>query len=120
MFGWFKRKPRPLEPECRWVIAMDDERISIRDDAGEIKTVAKHDLSGVVIETNGSGPWGADVWWLLFDGSDQLACAVPQGATGEDAMIDYISALPSFDHGAVIRAMGSIENATFPVWRRSA
>ena len=99
---------------------MDGERISVRDDAGETKALAKGDLSGVAVETNDSGPWGADVWWLLFDGSDRLACAFPQGATGEKAVIDHIMALPAFDHEAMIKAMASTENALVPVWRKTS
>jgi len=118
MFGWFKRKRRPLEPESRWIVDVDGEWITIRDEAGGVKSVAKDDLSGVAIETNDSGPWGADVWWLLFDGSDRLACAFPQGATGEEAAIDYVTALPAFDHGQMVQAMTSTANAVFPVWRK--
>jgi len=82
--------------------------------------VRKDDLSGVAIQTNDTGPWGADVWWLLFGCNDQLSCAFPQGATGESALIDYLFALPSFDHGEMIKAMTSTENVTFAVWRRSS
>ena len=120
MFGWLKKKSRRLEPESKWEIAVDGNRISVRDEAGQVRSVARGDLSGVAIETNDSGPWGADVWWLLFDRSDQLACAFPQGATGEEAVIEYISGLPSFDHGEMIKAMASTDNAVFAVWRRPA
>lgn len=119
MFGWLKRKPRTLAPESKWVISMDNGRISVRDDAGAVRSILKDHLSGIAIETNDSGPWGADVWWLLFGKDDQLACASPQGATGEDTMIDYFTALPSFDHGEMIKAMASTDNAVFAVWRRS-
>ena len=118
MFGWFKKKPRPLQPESRWVIAVEDERIIVCDEAGQAKSIAKSDLFVVAIETNDSGPWGADLWWLLFNGSDQLACAFPQGATGEQAAIDYFMALPSFDHGEMFEAMTCTDKAIFLVWRR--
>ena len=75
MFGWFKKKQPPLQPEGKWVVAIEGDRISVRDDSGQLKSVAKSDLSGVAIETNDSGPWGADVWWMLFDATDQMACA---------------------------------------------
>lgn len=90
------------------------------DDRGQTRSVVTDDLSGVAIETNDSGPWGADVWWLLFGVNDQLVCAYPQGATGEQAVIDLLMALPSFDHSEMSRAMCSTGNATFPVWRGSA
>lgn len=118
MFGWFSKKRPALQPESKWVVAIDDDLITICDDAGQVRSIAKSDLAGVAIETNDSGPWGADVWWLLFDGTDALACAFPQGATGEQAAIDHFLALPSFDHGEMIKAMGSTDNALFPVWRR--
>ena len=118
MLGWFKRKSRQLEPESKWVVAVDKDIISICDEAGLIKSVAKSDLAGVAIETNDSGPWGTDLWWLFFDSSGQLACAFPQGATGEGALIDIVSALPSFDHGEMTKAMRSTDNAIFAVWRK--
>ncbi|NIJ64690.1 hypothetical protein FHR20_001621 [Sphingomonas leidyi] len=97
---------------------VESDLISVRDDAGQVKSVSGNDLSGIAIETDDSGPWGADVWWLLFGRDDQLACAFPQGATGEGTVIDHLSALPSFDHAEMIKAMTSTENTTFAVWRR--
>lgn len=88
------------------------------DEAGETRAVAKADLSGVAIETNDSGPWGADVWWLLFGAGDGLACASPMGATGEDSAVNHLAALPGFDHGEMVKAMTSTDNALFPVWRK--
>jgi hypothetical protein len=119
MFGRFRKKQQRLEPESKWVVTIDSASISVSDMAGDVKSVAKADLSGVAIETNDSGPWGADIWWLLFGNNDQLACAFPQGATGEEAAIDYMLALPSFDHGEMTKAMTSTDNAVFAVWRRS-
>ncbi|PBN45066.1 hypothetical protein [Sphingobium sp. D43FB] len=118
MFSWFRKKPKPLQPEGKWVVAIEDDQISVRNESGRLKSVAKSDLSGVAIETNDSGPWGADVWWMLFDATDQMACTFPQGAKGEDAAINWLTALPSFNHGEMIRAMGSTNNAVFAVWRK--
>jgi hypothetical protein len=122
MFGWFKskRKPTPkaLDPESRWVVSDESDSIRVRDDKGQEKSVLKAGLCGVIIETNDSGPWGADVWWLLFGDDDKLACSYPQGSTGEDAALNFLSSLPGFDHGSMIKAMSSTGNATFPVWRK--
>jgi hypothetical protein len=46
-------------------------------------------MAGVAFETNDTGPWGADVWWLLFGSDEQLAGVFPQGATGESSALDY-------------------------------
>src|SRR5689334_17648014 len=106
------------EPESLWTVEVDEDTIKVTDHNGAASVLPKAELSGVIIETNDSGPWGADVWWLLFGVNDQLACAFPQGATNENDAIDYLLALPGFDHGEMINAMRSPDNASFPVWRR--
>ncbi|HYJ84101.1 MAG TPA: hypothetical protein VEW26_14810, partial [Allosphingosinicella sp.] len=102
----------------RWVVVVDGGSVRVTDEAGASRAVAKAELAGVAIETNDSGPWGADVWWLLFGAHDGLACAFPMGATGEQAAVDYLSGLAGFDHGMMIEAMQSTDNMIFPVWRR--
>jgi hypothetical protein len=119
MFGWMKKRSARLNPESKWTIAVTDGVIAISDEAGATKSVPLSELTGDANETNDTGPWGADVWWLLFGPEDRLACAFPQGATGDAAAIDILSALPGFDHGEMIKAMGSTVNAVFPVWRRA-
>ena len=83
MFGWLKKRMQRPEPEAQWCVTVDAESIRVVDRKGQEGSVAKADLSGVIVETNDTGPWGADFWWLLFGADDQLACAFPQGATGE-------------------------------------
>lgn len=117
-FDWFKRKPSKLMPEALWRVELTADTIASTDQEGRRKAVLKASLAGVMIETNDSGPWGADVWWLMFDENDQLACAFPQGATGESDAIDFFMQLGGFDNEAMIAAMGSTDNAVFPVWRR--
>jgi hypothetical protein len=119
VFNWlFPRKQARLEPESRWIVSLDQMSITVTDASGQAKSVSKGDLSGALIETNSSGPWGADLWWLLFGYDDRVACTFPQGATGEAEAIDYLISLPAFDHEEMIRAMQSTDNAVFPVWRR--
>lgn len=120
MFGWFRKRSARLEPEARWQVTTDSTAIQICDDKGETKALAWDDLSAILIETNDSGPWGADVWWLLLGADDHVACAYPQGATGEAAALDIFMALEGFDHAQMTAAMGSAENAIFPVWRKTA
>jgi hypothetical protein len=55
------------------------------------------DLGAVYVETNDSGPWGADVWWLLNDKRGQTKVAFPQMATGEYAALERLSLLPGFE-----------------------
>ena len=104
--------------ETEHIVAFDGERIGVTDPEGEETTLALAELNGVMIETNDSGPFGADVWWLLFGADDRVAVAFPQGASGEQPAIDWLTGLPGFDHDAMTMAMGSTANAVFPVWRR--
>lgn len=104
-------------PEAGWNVDATPERVSTTDPQGETHTIELADLGGVMIETNDSGPFGSDVWWLLFSADDRLACAFPQGASGEKEAVDLLVGLPGFDHEAMIMAMGSTTNAVFTVWR---
>lgn len=118
MFGWLRTRAFRAQPEARWTVTLGNGHVQVTDDRGEVKRLAMADLRCVAIETNDSGPWGADVWWLLFGADDRVACLYPQGATGDSAMLDYLCALPGFDFAEMARAMGSTDNALFPIWRR--
>jgi hypothetical protein len=118
MFRWLKRKSGRIEPEARWTVTVDVHSIRVTDEAGVSRELVKSELSGVLITTNDTGPGGADVWWQLFGAGEQLVCAFPLGATGDVVVVDYLTALPGFDHREMIKAMRSTENAFFPVWRR--
>ena len=110
---------KPLMPEGKWLVECEGDVLRVTDDRGNVKELPKPKLSGVVVETNDSGPWGADVWWLLFGADEQVALVYPQGATGEDAVLNYITALSGFDYNKMTEAMCSTSNAVFPVWKRS-
>jgi hypothetical protein len=72
----------------------------------------------VAIETNDSGPWGADVWWLIE--GNQSRCAYPGGATGDiDALKAMESRLTGFNDECVVQAMGCTSNRRFICWQRS-
>lgn len=118
MFGWLRKRTDRPQPEARWFVSVESDQLHVTDDTGGTTTLARSDLAGVAIETNDTGPWAADVWWLLFGSDEQLACAFPQGATGESSALDYLTALPAFDHEQMAKAMCSTVNAVFPVWTK--
>lgn len=103
--------------EAAWIVEVTPEVITATDPSGDMRRVEMAELHGVMIETNDSGPFGADLWWLLFGADDRLACAFPQGATGEEDAVNLLVGLAGFDHEAMIMAMASTANAVFPVWR---
>ena len=83
---------------------------------GERQSVAWDDVTSIEVHTNDSGPWGADVWWVLR--SAHSICSYPQGATGEEEMIPKYPSLPGFDNDALIKAMRSTSNQQFICWSR--
>src|SRR5688500_11514311 len=105
-----------MDLESRWTVTSEDDRISVSSPDGEIRAIAMSDLAAVMIETNDSGPWGTDFWWLLLAADRSLACAFPQGATGEKEAMERLMSLPGFHHEEMIRAATSTDNAFFPVW----
>lgn len=117
LFDRFKR-PKGLYPECLWNVSADESGFRATDQTGETVFLPREDLASVAIATNDTGPWGADVWWLLFGADGQLACAFPQGATGEKDVLDALMALPGFNENEMIKGMGCTSNATFIVWQR--
>ena len=68
------------------------------------------------LETNDSGPWGADVWWLLNDNNGQTKVAFPQGSSGEQAVLARLERLSGFE----IKGMNSMVNARFKCWLSSS
>lgn len=119
MFGWLKRFRRERAPTSEWAATIHAETITIHDIKGDVRSIAKDDISSVIIETNDSGPWCDDVWWILFGLDNALAGAFPQGIDGEKDVVNYLMTLPGFDEAEMIKAMGSTANAVFILWRRT-
>jgi hypothetical protein len=109
-----------LYPECLFVVSVSDSEITNTRPDGVIERLPVKDLREVAIETNNSGPWGADVWWLLVGTAPDARCAYPGGATGEQTVLEWLQKLPAFDDKAVINAMGCTSNARFLCWRAAA
>ncbi|MBZ5789377.1 hypothetical protein K8353_04580 [Burkholderia contaminans] len=109
----------PIQPG-RWAVTVTDTRIESTDPKGVTHGIALPDLGAIVIETNDQGPYESDVWWILFDTNRRFACGFPQDAEGAKAAVDRLLGLPGIDHGKVIAAQTSVDNAMFPIWQRSA
>ena len=93
------------------VVSTSDFGITAAYPTGTVQTIGWATISCIAVETNDSGPWGADVWWCLEGPSS--SCSFPQGATGEDAAIANIrDRFPDFQ----VRGMNSTSNARFVCW----
>jgi hypothetical protein len=113
----FQKRRVVVLPESKIVVSFDESGISAAYPNGVTQAIAWSEVERVAIETNDSGPWGADFWWLLE--GETRRCAYPQGAAGElEAMAALPSRFPGFDHGAVIEANCSTSNARFLCWER--
>ncbi len=107
-----------LQPEAQWQVHRNGRDLIVTPPDEPAQRVAINDVTRVIIATNDSGPWGADVWFIFVDDKARRAVSFPQGATGEQAILDWLLSRPGFDHDAMIKAMGSTENAEFVCWRR--
>jgi hypothetical protein len=121
LWSWIQSKWRGrrdgLMREEDIVISTDDNAISATYPDGTVKSIPWANVQRVVIQTNDTGPWGSDVWWL-FEGPDQL-CIYPLGATGaQEALAVLPQKFPGFDDNVVIRAMGSTSNRKFVCWEQ--
>lgn len=110
-----------LQPEAQVQVTFDDREIVCAWPEGARRTARWADLTEVHIVTTSEGPWAPDVFWILFSGGPEASVVYPQGATGDPALLEAMQhRLPGFDDEAVIRAMGSTDDARFVVWRRAA
>jgi hypothetical protein len=113
---WWVRK-RPLYPESLFKVTItDSEIVSTRPD-GTTERCPIAELKELYIVTTSDGPWNPDVWWLFVGSSSGTGCSFPQGATGEQAALQFAQQLPGFDNATFISAMGSTSDAKFLCWR---
>jgi hypothetical protein len=107
-----------LQPESQFIVTISEQAITCKRPDGTTESVRLDDLQKVDILTTSDGPFAPDVFWLLHGSAG--GCSIPQGATGEPELLDYLQTLPAFDNQAVIQAMGSTQEAIFHCWSRPA
>jgi hypothetical protein len=113
---WLERRARRgMRNET---VEFDDTAIRRRLPNGAVESITWDELAAIDIMTTDGGPYTEDVFWLLMSGDQSRGCAVGGGAGGFTELLPRLQALPGFDNGEVIKAMGSTGNARFVVWRR--
>jgi hypothetical protein len=106
---------RTDDPERMVVVDCDDELLWVKEPKKPEASLAWDDLEGVAIQTNDSGPFGADVWWLL--GHAKGVLAFPNGATGVQKVLQVMQdRLSTFDNARLIEAQTCVDNRTFIIW----
>jgi hypothetical protein len=83
---------------------------------GLVERLSWTELRAVLLETNASGPWGVDVYWVLV--GERGGCVVPLDAAGGEGLLEHLQKLPGFDNESVIQAMACCEVNRFVCWER--
>lgn len=113
--GWFRRQRIDRDVDA---VTVDDEGVRRVLADGRTEAVRWDELASVELLTTDDGPLADDVFWLLL--SDDGGCAVPGSSASSGDLLARLQCLPGFDNEAVIRAMGSTQQARFQLWHRHA
>jgi hypothetical protein len=101
-------------------ITTSGEAISVASLPDAARTITRAELTAVVVEIHMTGDRVTDVWWLLYGRPGEVALRVPQGAPGEEALVQWLMTLPRFDIDTLMQAMRFHGNGTFEIWRAAA
>jgi hypothetical protein len=99
-------------------VDLTEDLITFHHPDGKSQQVIISDLTEVGILTTDEGPFVEDVFFMLIGESTERGCAIPQGATGVDTLLERLQSLQGFDNEKLIEAMGSTSNNKFVVWRK--
>ena len=105
-----------LISEEMYSVCFDQHKISCINTDGNEESLRWGDLQFVEIVTSDDGPWFADIVWVLSGKSKGLA--IPQGADGDEKLLERLQELPNFNDKEVIKAMSCTSNKEFLVWSR--
>jgi hypothetical protein len=110
---WPFRKKQSVDFEKSVIVHFDDEKISSTYPDGIVEVISWKDLELIEVHTSDTGPFGADVWFVLT--SESSSCSFPVGATGYVEATDHLAQFPGFE----LKGMDSTENAKYICWARN-
>jgi hypothetical protein len=116
MFGWLRKRLQRPFPLDLWSVKFANGEIVTYDGQGAQMTIPASDLRKVVIATDDSGPWGADVMFLLYSSELNPVALFPLEAEGRDEFIAWLKTFPGFRGDEVRKAMGSTQVARFEIF----
>lgn len=100
----------------KWSVRFEGDDIATSDGSETTRRLAMRELRKVVVQTDDSGPWGADVLYFLFTDDTQPAGVFPIEAQGCQEFVNWLSTLPGFRDRELARAMASTDVARFVVY----
>lgn len=115
MLDWLRKKLVNTSPLKLWSVIFLDGDIVTRDGQGAERRPPLRDLRRVVVATDDSGPWGADVVFLLYSGEPDPVGIFPLEAVGLDDFVKWLTAQPGYQDRELAKAMGSTQVARFEV-----
>jgi hypothetical protein len=115
---WRAARNPELNFEAKWNVTVLEDEVSCTRPNGKVESLKWDDLEVLAVETTDEGPFVADVFWYLAGKTSGFV--VPLGATGEDALLKRLQALPGFDNEMLSTAMASTSNQRFILWRRDS
>jgi hypothetical protein len=113
MFGIRREAP---SPESQYEVMQDLDGVTLRYPDGKTERVLWDKLVRVSIRTTSDGPVAPDVFWVVTDGEGEIL--VPQGAIGDQALMEKLQELPGFDSEAVVKAMCCADDKEFLCWEK--
>jgi hypothetical protein len=116
VFEWLRKRLSPPSPLERWTVEVKNGALVTTDGERSGRALPIRDLRKVVVATDDSGPWGADVVFLLYADSPEAAAAFPLEAQGCGEFVAWLSSLPGYRDCELARAMASTDVAEFLVY----
>ena len=104
--------------EAQVVVADQGDFVSAKFPNGDTQTLSWDALIRFEIQTNESGPWGWDVWFVLVGSEDEVS--FPLGATGQDEVLAKVQAVTGKDREQLIDGMNCTTDRTFVTWEKHA
>ena len=98
-------------------VIITEDGLACERSSGLVESVPWDELRAVIIETNDTGPFGTDVFWIFV--GDNGGAVVPMGAYGDHLLLQRLQQLEGFDNEAVIAAMQCHEDRRFLCWERA-
>lgn len=115
MLNWLRQKLCRPSPLSRWSVDLVDGTIVTSDGDGAQLVVPVSELRKVVVATDDSGPWGADVVFLLYADDIDPAGLFPLEAAGCAGFVTWMASQVGFRDRELARAMASTSVARFTV-----
>lgn len=103
--------------EKDWIVKWENNVLTSISFEGKEISIPVDEINSIEVETNDAGPWGVGFWWKIQ--ADGKMAYIPNGATGEQAIVGQIREWPNFQINEFGKATQSNENENFLIWEKT-